>query len=62
MSPRSSVVCEVLSPATAALDRSQKLPLYARAGVAYAWLVDPVLRTLEVLQRDPPRIEYAFGP
>jgi len=45
-------VCEVLSPATAALDRSQKLPLYARAGVAYAWLIDPVLRTLEVLQRE----------
>jgi len=45
-------VCEILSPSTAALDRSQKLGLYARAGVAHAWLVDPDARTLEVLQRE----------
>jgi Uma2 family endonuclease len=39
-------VCEVLSPSTAALDRAEKLPAYAAAGVAYAWLIDPLLRTL----------------
>jgi Uma2 family endonuclease len=42
-------VCEILSPASAAFDRERKLPIYARAGVPYAWLVDPILRTLEVL-------------
>lgn len=40
-------VCEVLSPATASKDREIKLPLYARYGVAFAWLVDPLRRTLE---------------
>lgn len=41
-------VCEVLSPSTAAYDRGVKMPIYARAGVEHCWLVDPVLRTLEV--------------
>jgi Uma2 family endonuclease len=40
-------VCEVLSPGTARLDRVEKLPAYAAAGVAHAWLIDPILRTLE---------------
>jgi Uma2 family endonuclease len=43
-------ICEVLSPWTAKLDRAEKLPIYARAEVRHAWLVDPVLRTLEVLR------------
>lgn len=43
-------VCEILSPSTARLDRVSKLPLYARAGVGHAWLVDPELRTLEVYE------------
>src|SRR5690242_4155421 len=43
-------ICEVLSPSTAKLDRAEKLPIYARAKVRHAWLVDPVLRTLEVLR------------
>lgn len=42
-------VCEVLSPSTSRLDRVSKLPIYARAGVGHAWLVDPLARTLEVL-------------
>lgn len=41
-------VCEVLSPSTAADDRADKMPIYAREGVRYAWLVDPILQTLEV--------------
>ncbi|MDP2314935.1 MAG: Uma2 family endonuclease [Pseudomonadota bacterium] len=41
-------VCEVLSPSTASLDRYRKLPVYARAGVGHAWLVDPALRAVEV--------------
>ncbi len=40
-------VCEVLSPGTESKDRRIKMPLYARYGVAYAWLVDPLARTLE---------------
>jgi Uma2 family endonuclease len=44
-------VCEVLSPSTAALDRAVKLPVYAREGVQHVWLMDPVLRTLEVFRR-----------
>jgi Uma2 family endonuclease len=40
-------VCEILSPATAKKDRVIKLPLYAHYQVAHAWLVDPILKTLE---------------
>ena len=36
-------ICEVLSPWTAKLDRAEKLPIYARAEVRHAWLIDPVL-------------------
>ena len=43
-------VCEVLSPSTGKVDRSEKLPIYAAAGVKHAWLVDPLLHTLEVLR------------
>jgi len=40
----------VCSPSTACIDRGRKLPIYARAGVGHAWLLDPVERTLEVLR------------
>lgn len=43
--------CEVLSPSTAALDRTRKLRHYAHAGVGHAWLVDPTAQTLEVYRR-----------
>jgi Uma2 family endonuclease len=43
-------VCEILSPSTASKDREVKLPLYASYGVAYAWLIDPLGRTLEAFQ------------
>jgi len=43
-------ICEVVSPSTAAIDRAEKLPRYAESGVAHAWLVDPIARTLEVLR------------
>ena len=48
-------ICEVLSPSTAALDRSRKLRSYAREGVNHAWLLDPEPRTLEVLRREGER-------
>jgi Uma2 family endonuclease len=41
--------CEVLSPSTASLDRVDKLPIYASHGVGHVWLVDPDVRSLEVL-------------
>jgi Uma2 family endonuclease len=44
--------CEVLSPSTEDIDRVEKLPVYAREGVAHVWLLDPVLRTLEVFRLD----------
>lgn len=43
-------VCEVLSASTERRDRKQKLRIYARAQVCHAWLVDPILHTLEVLR------------
>jgi Uma2 family endonuclease len=45
-------VCEVLSRSTALIDRQRKLPIYAREGVMNVWLVDPVLRTIEVFRLD----------
>ena len=41
-------VCEVISPGTGRLDRTRKMPVYAREGVRHLWLVDPIARTLEV--------------
>jgi len=43
-------VCEVLSPSTERYDRAAKIALYAAAGVAHAWLVNPLQRTLEILR------------
>lgn len=44
-------VCEVVSVSSARLDRGRKLPVYAREGVTYVWLVDPIGCTVEALQR-----------
>jgi hypothetical protein len=43
-------LCEVLSPSTETFDRVRKLPVYAAAGVGHLWLVNPALRTLEVMR------------
>jgi hypothetical protein len=43
-------ICEVLSPSTQAVDRADKLPIYASHGVRHAWLIDPVAQTLEVFR------------
>jgi Uma2 family endonuclease len=43
-------VCEVVSPSTTRLDRTRKLGIYAREGVAHAWLIDPLAQTLEVFR------------
>jgi Uma2 family endonuclease len=41
-------VCEVSSPSNARLDRTRKMPIYARNEVAHAWIIDPVEQILEV--------------
>ncbi len=45
-------ICEILSPSTAVKDREIKMPLYARYGVPYAWLIDPIERVLEAYRLD----------
>ena len=45
-------VCEVVSPSSGRLDRARKMPIYAREGVAFLWMVDPPARTLEVYRLD----------
>ncbi len=45
-------VCEILSPSTRQKDRVIKMPLYARYGVAFLWLIDPVAHTLETFRLD----------
>jgi Uma2 family endonuclease len=43
-------VCEVLSPSTAARDRTVKMEIHARERVGHLWLVDPDARLLEVFR------------
>ena len=48
-------VCEVLSPSTERIDRAKKLAIYARERVRYAWLVEPLQQTLEILRLESER-------
>jgi len=48
-------LCEVVSPRTGILDRRRKMPIYAREGVSHLWIVDPILRTLEVYRLEAGR-------
>jgi Uma2 family endonuclease len=45
-------VAEIVSPSTEATDRGEKMTIYVREKVAHAWLVDPMIRTLEVFRLD----------
>ena len=51
------LVVEILSPATAARDRTLKLDLYARHGVQEYWIVDPDAKTIMLLRRGESRFE-----
>jgi Uma2 family endonuclease len=42
-----TLAVEVLSPSTERTDRGHKLDLYARHGIAYYWIVDPVARVID---------------
>ena len=44
--------CEVLSPRTRALDRGDKLKVYAAFGVTHVWFVEPLEKLVEVLRLD----------
>lgn len=48
-------VCEVLSPSTGRLDRSRKMPIYAREEIRHFWIIHPLLRTLEVYRLEEGR-------
>jgi Uma2 family endonuclease len=45
-------ICEVLSKSTEAVDRAEKMPVYAREGVRHAWLIHPLRRTFELFALD----------
>lgn len=40
-----------MSPTTARVDRTEKMPLYAQHGVGHLWMIDPLAQALEVYQR-----------
>jgi len=48
-------LCEIQSESNARHDRVVKLPLYARHNVSCVWMLDPRLKTLEVLRLEEGR-------
>lgn len=44
--------CEVLSPSTRTLDRSEKMLVYGACDVRHVWLVDPAARCIEVFESE----------
>lgn len=40
-------ICEIISPSTEAHDRDEKMSIYAQYGVPYAWLINPIIKSLE---------------
>jgi Uma2 family endonuclease len=48
-------VCEILSPTTAQVDRAEKMPIYAQHHVLHAWLIDPIVKTLEIFRLESGR-------
>jgi Uma2 family endonuclease len=45
--------CEVLSTSTTREDVAVKLPLYARSGVPWSWIIDPMNRIISVFETLP---------
>ncbi len=48
-------IAEILSPNSIRVDRVKKTSIYARHGVRYFWLIDPLLKTLEVFRLESGR-------
>jgi Uma2 family endonuclease len=48
-------ICEVLSPSTARLDLTSKLPGHARGDAGHLWLVDPANQVVEVFRLEAQR-------
>jgi Uma2 family endonuclease len=48
-------LCEIISPSSVRHDRIAKMRCYAREGVAWVWLVDPLARTLETFRLEGDR-------
>jgi len=48
-------VCEVISPSTGEIDRGRKMRVYARERVTHLWIIDPILRTLEIYRLEDGR-------
>lgn len=59
-----ALVVEILSPSSSLHDRWRKMRLYARAGVAEYWIIDPVARMVEIYSLDGAgyRLHGSFGP
>jgi Uma2 family endonuclease len=53
------LVVEVLSPGTTLRDRRLKFRLYARFGVRELWIVDPIVRGIEVFGNSGKRLRLA---
>jgi Uma2 family endonuclease len=46
----------VISPRTERVDRGKKMRIYRRESVGHVWLLNPLLRTLEVYRLDGGRL------
>jgi Uma2 family endonuclease len=55
-----TLVVEILSASTSAVDRTRKHALYARHGVPFSWLVDPETRALEAYVLEAGRYRLAL--
>ncbi len=48
-------VCEILSPSTYRLDKTEKMPIYAEHGIGHLWLLDPTAKILDTYRLDSNR-------
>jgi Uma2 family endonuclease len=52
---------EIISPSSAKIDRKQKFDQYAEGGVAYYWIVDPAMKTIEAYKLSRGKYRLAGG-